>query len=157
MTRINLRFLFYVEVKRNWMTVLVYETSVSKGTCGFESHPLYKINFPSMIIKVNTDIEINITEKYLTVKDKKLYNTITKKYEGVEGDIVSFNYIKEDGRKSVYKGYVDGYTNGEKVKIRGVNQVFTQTSDKSVEHISSVTSYSDVTDDEKDILIAESA
>ena len=110
-----------------------------------------------MVIKVNTDIEINITEKYLTVKDKKLYNTITKKYEGVEGDIVSFNYIKEDGRKSVYKGYVDGYTNGEKVKIRGVNQVFTQTSDKSVEHISSVTSYSDVTDDEKDILIAESA
>lgn len=157
MTRINLRFLFYVEVKRNWMTVLVYETSVSKGTCGFESHPLYKIKFPNMIIKVNTDIEINITETYLIVKDKKLYNTITKKYEGVEGDIVNFGYIKEDGKKGGYKGYVDGYTNGEKVKIRGINQVFTQIGDKSVEHISSVTSYSDATDEEKDILIAESA
>ena len=110
-----------------------------------------------MIIKVNTDIEINITETYLIVKDKKLYNTVTKKYEGVEGDIVSFNYIKEDGRKSGYKGYVDGYTNGEKVKIRGIDQVFTQIGDKSVEHISNVTSYSDVTSEEKDILIAESA
>ena len=110
-----------------------------------------------MVIKVNTDIEINITETYLIVKDKKLYNTITKKYEGVEGDIVSFDYIKEDGKKGGYKGYVDGYTNGEKVKIRGINQVFTQIGDKSVEHISSVTSYSDVTDEEKDILIAESA
>jgi len=110
-----------------------------------------------MIIKVNTDIEINITETYLIVKDKKLYNTITKKYEGVEGDIVSFDYIKKDGKKSGYKGYVDGYTNGEKVKIRGINQVFTQIGNKSVEHISSITSYSDVTDEEKDILIAESA
>jgi len=110
-----------------------------------------------MIIKVNTDIEINITETYLIVKDKKLYNTVTKKYEGVEGDIVSFNYIKEDGRKSGYKGYVDGYTNGENIKIRGINQVFTQIGDKNVEHISSVTSYSDITDEERDILIAESA
>ena len=110
-----------------------------------------------MIIKVNTDIEINITETYLIVKDNKLYNTITKKYEGVEGDIVRFDYIKEDGKKSGYKGYVDGYTNGKKVKIRGINQVFTQVGEKSIEHISSVTSYSDVTDEEKDILIAESA
>jgi hypothetical protein len=110
-----------------------------------------------MIIKVNTDIEINIAETYLIVKDKKLYNTITKKYEGVEGDIVSFDYIKENGKKGGYKGYVDGYTNGEKVKIRGINQVFTQIGNKSVVHISSVTSYSDVTDEEKDILIAESA
>ena len=110
-----------------------------------------------MVIKVNTDIEINITETYLIVKDKKLYNTITKKYEGVEGDIVSFDYIKEDGKKSGYKGYVDGYTNGENVKIRGINQIFTQIGNKSVEHISNVTSYSDVTDEEKDILIAESA
>jgi len=56
----NLRFLFDVGVKRNWMTVLVYETSVSKGTCGFESHPLYKIKFPNIIIKVNTDEEKDI-------------------------------------------------------------------------------------------------
>ena len=110
-----------------------------------------------MIIKVNSDIEINIAEAYLIVKDKKLYNTITKKYEGVEGDIVSFGFIKEDGKKGNYKGYVDGYTNGEKVKIRGINQVFTQIGEKSIEHISSVTSYSDVTNEEKDILIAESA
>jgi hypothetical protein len=109
-----------------------------------------------MVIKVNTDIEINVTETYLIVRDKKLYNTITKKYEGVEGDIVTFDYIKEDGRKGGYKGYVDGYTNGEKVKIRGINQVFTQIGSKNVEHISSVTSYSDITDEGRDILIAES-
>ena len=41
---ITLTLPFFVGVKRNWMTVLVYETSLLRNSCGFDSHPLYNLS-----------------------------------------------------------------------------------------------------------------
>lgn len=98
-----------------------------------------------MIIEVNKDYKIEIKEDYLVVKDKKLYNTKTKEFEGVEGDIIEFKFSTGGGKELGYRGYVDGYTSDKFVKIRGVDKVHTNIVSKKVEHISSVTDFTDDT------------
>lgn len=92
-----------------------------------------------MKIKVNGDYVFDIKEDYLMIKDKKLFNTNTKQYEGVEGDIVSFKYKTNSGEIKGYRGYVDGYTNGVSVKIRGINITYTNLVEQKIEHVSTVT------------------
>ena len=90
-----------------------------------------------MTIKVNGDYVFDVAEKTLIVKDGKLYNTETKSFEGVEGDLVEFERIDENGRTMVVRGTVDGYTCGNKVKLRGIDTVYNVKS-KKVTNISSV-------------------
>lgn len=105
-----------------------------------------------MLIKINNETEIKIIEPNLVVKNKRLYNTETKQYEGVDGDIVIFSYVNENGLKCGFKGYVEGYTNGKTVKVRGVDKVFNQIGNKTIDHVSIVTNFED---SEEELLAAE--
>lgn len=91
-----------------------------------------------MRIKVNDTHEFEIEEQNLFVKDKKLYNSDTKQFEGVEGDIVEFIH-NEDGRKVLLRGTVDKYTNSGVVKIRGREETYkTDPTKMKMEHLSVV-------------------
>lgn len=79
---------------------------------------------------------IEVTEKELVVKDKKLYNTKTKEFEGVEADLVEIQY-KKDGKTYGLRGSVGGYTCGSHVVIRP-NYEFNEVTTKKFEHISPV-------------------
>ena len=100
-----------------------------------------------MVIETSNSVKLDIKEDYLVVKDKKLYNTKTKKYEGLDGDIVSFM-----NGNMLTKGTVDGYTCGNKVKLRGVDKPFEEVSDVKVEHLLNV-----VNSDEDELSLAENA
>ena len=103
-----------------------------------------------MTIVVNGgDYKFQVNEDYLTVKNERLYNTKTKSYEGIEGDIISFNY-NNDGVKGGYKGYVDGYTNGVTARIRGIDKTFNVVGPISVTHISRISDVEDAGDMESE-------
>lgn len=73
-----------------------------------------------MHVIVNCVKKIEVINPDIIVKDKRLYNTKTDSYEGVDGDSVSFDAETKFGLMSI-KGIVDGYTDGSYVKIRGVD------------------------------------
>jgi hypothetical protein len=104
-----------------------------------------------MVIVVNGgDYRFQVNEDYLEVKNERLYNTKTRSYEGIEGDIISFNY-DNDGVKGGYKGYVDGYTNGVTARIRGIDKTFNVVGPISVTHISRVSDVENPIDLEKEL------
>ena len=104
-----------------------------------------------MTIVINGgDYKFQVNEDYLVVKNERLYNTKTKSYEGIEGDIISFNY-NNDGVKGGYKGYVEGYTNGVTARIRGIDKTFNVVGPISVTHISRVSDVEDIDDIEKEM------
>jgi hypothetical protein len=104
-----------------------------------------------MVIVVNGgDYKFQVNEDYLEVKNERLYNTKTRSYEGIEGDIISFNY-DNDGVKGGYKGYVDGYTNGVTARIRGIDKTFNVVGPISVTHISRISDVEDLIDLEKEL------
>ncbi len=72
-----------------------------------------------MYIEVDNCKVINVVEKCLIVKDKRLYNTVTKQFEGVEGDGVTICYLNAVGEKCWVSGTVEGYTCNRRVKLRG--------------------------------------
>ena len=125
------------------MTVLVYEASLLRGSCGFESHPLYDnfIYLEFMKIQIDNSTILDIVEDYLIIKNNKLYNNNTKQYEGVEGDRVTFIVTKPSGTKCQTSGIVDGYTCGRRVKIRGVEQPYDadENCEKVIETLSRIT------------------
>lgn len=92
-----------------------------------------------MTIKVNNDYTFDVKEKDLIVKDGKLYNTTTKSFEGIEGDLVEFELKDFNNRVMVVRGTVDGYTYGGRVKLRGRDTVYTDATNKKVTNISSIT------------------
>lgn len=100
-----------------------------------------------MVIETSNSVKLDVKEDYLVVKDKKLYNTKTKKYEGLDGDIVSFL-----NGNMLTKGTVDGYTCGNKVKLRGVDKPYEGVSDVKVEHLLNVAN-----SDEDELSLAENA
>ena len=77
-----------------------------------------------MKIEVNKSTVLDIVEEHLIVKNNKLYNNITKQYEGIDGDIVTFYIASKTGGKCWTRGTVDGYTCGRRVKLRGVEQPY---------------------------------
>lgn len=102
-----------------------------------------------MFIKVNNEYILEIKEDNLIVQDKKLYNKLTKEYEGVSGDIASFDY--NNGKNIVdFKGTIDTYTNGDTIPIRGGKEPY-KAKKKHITHISVVTEYLDTS---KELLIA---
>lgn len=100
-----------------------------------------------MLIKVNKDRILDVKEEHLIVKDKMLYNTKTKEYEGVDGDIASFEF-EEDGRTVCFSGSVESYTCDDKVCIRGCNEPYLAPK-KKITHISVVDDESGISDEEK--------
>lgn len=106
-----------------------------------------------MIIQINNDRIIEVNEEYLCVKDKILFNKQTKKREGLDGDIVSFD-VKNGSKIMTCRGTVDGYTCGNKVKLMGVDKIYDNVSDIKFEHISVITNSGER---DEELLIAESA
>lgn len=95
-----------------------------------------------MTIKTNIGKEIEIAESYMTVKDKKLYNSNTKSYEGIDGDRISFE-TSENGNKMVVTGTVDGYTHDGLIKIRGISEPFKIGEKFIVEHLAKIVEITD--------------
>ncbi len=97
-----------------------------------------------MIIKTDLGVFIDINDKKFIVKDKKLYNTETERFEGVDGDYVYFTtFMKTSGSKVITSGSVDGYTNGNRVKLKGVSKTYDSVIDVNIEHFRSVDVYTD--------------
>lgn len=90
-----------------------------------------------MKIIVNGDYTFEVPNT-LIVKDKKLYNTETKEYEGVEGDIVALVEEVDGKLKRVVRGSVDGFTHGSYAKIRGVDTPYKNVKAKEIDHVSTV-------------------
>ena len=92
-----------------------------------------------MRITINNEYELDIHEKYLMDKDKKLYNTATKSFEGIEGDVITFLV----GNKEI-SGTVEEYTRNKYIKLRGVEKPYENYSEIiSIEHVSVITSSED--------------
>ena len=94
-----------------------------------------------MKIEVNKNLVLDIKEEHLIIKNNKLYNTITKQVEGVDGDIVTFPILNEKGTKTLVRGTVDGYTCGNMVKLRGVEKPYSalEGEPKVFEHLTKIT------------------
>jgi hypothetical protein len=70
-----------------------------------------------------------------------LFNTVTKQYEGVDGDRVTFHITRENGGQSWLSGIVDGYTCNRRVKLRGSDRLYAISTDciKTIDHQFKVT------------------
>ena len=90
-----------------------------------------------MKIIVNGTYEFDLPSG-LTVKEGKLYNTKTKQYEAVEGDIVSLIGEVDGKKKRLIRGPIDGFTNGSYAKIRGINVEYNNIVEKEIDHISHI-------------------
>ena len=108
-----------------------------------------------MKILVSNGFEIEINEEHLVVKDNKLYNTETNNYEGVEGDCVTFTTFLPSGHSVQTRGVVNGYTDGDVVKIRGVKLPYVHVMDKMVEHTYTVTSLEEEKSFKTDVVFAD--
>lgn len=78
-----------------------------------------------MKIEVNKNLVLDIKEEHLIIKNNKLYNNVTKQYEAIDGDIVTFYAATSNGGKSWARGYVEGYTCDKRIKLRGVDKTYT--------------------------------
>ena len=105
--------------------------------------------FYFMFIKINNEYILEITDKNLIVQDKKLYNKDTKLYEGVSGDIVSFD-LDRDGKTWSFRAPIDTYTCGTRIPIYGTKEPY-HADKKTITHISVVSEY---IDDNKELQIA---
>jgi len=97
-----------------------------------------------MKIKINSSTNIvNVPEPFLEVKDKRLYNTVTKQYEGLDGDIATFLMKHEDGKTYEHRGTIDGYTCSGRIKFRGNDTVYTNVSGIHIDHVSVIVGQED--------------
>lgn len=101
-------------------------------------------------IKVNGNV-YEVIEEELTVKDRKLYNTKTKEYEGVEADIVEIQF-ERDGKPCGLRGTVGGYTCGSYVRIRP-DYEYDNVKSKKIEHISPVVLVEGSTAEEEELAL----
>ena len=94
-----------------------------------------------MVIEVNGSKQIEITEDNLVIKNGRLFNNVTKQYEGIDGDRVTFLSLISPNSKCLTSGTVDGYTCGQRVKLSGVDVPYEaiEGSTKEIEHISTIT------------------
>lgn len=107
-----------------------------------------------MRIEINKSKNIEVNESFLIVKDNKLYNTETKKFEGLDGDIIQFHIITNNGTKSWVRGSVDGYTCGNIIKLRGVDKPYTADSVGTIERVSKITDYQDESSEDLELILS---
>jgi len=107
-----------------------------------------------MKIEINNSKVLDIKEECLIIKNNKLYNNVTKQYEGVDGDIVTFYVATSNGGQCWTRGTVDGYTCGRMVKLRGVEKPYeiAEGCIKVIDKVSSITDaeYEDKKEKEED-------
>ena len=106
-------------------------------------------------VRLNNGVSLDIEDEHLIIKDKRLYNTKTKSFEGVDGDHVSFTTILSGGTKCITSGTVDGYTNENRIKLKGVLKTYENFKDKKVEHFYSIDSFDDKNSVVLDTVFAE--
>lgn len=94
-----------------------------------------------MKIEINNSTVLDIKEDYLIIKNNRLFNTTTKQFEGVDGDIVTFYVKTSSGGKSWTRGTVDGYTCGRSIKLRGVKTPYEVAEGclKTIDYVSAIT------------------
>ena len=108
-----------------------------------------------MRIEVNNNKVLEITDKCLTIENGRLFNTITKQYEGVDGDRVTFYITTGPTSKCWISGTVDGYTCHRRVKVRGHSEYYTVAEDcvKTIQPLSSIICKSYNEDDDWDLIL----
>jgi hypothetical protein len=94
-----------------------------------------------MRIEINNSKTLTILEQNLIVKNNKLFNTLTNKYEAIDGDKVLFCILNEKGDRTWLSGIVEGYTCNRRIKLKGVHELYAAVKDegKLIEHNSSIT------------------
>lgn len=107
-----------------------------------------------MFIEINRTYKVEVKEDWLEVKNNTLYNTKLKKREGLEGDIVSFEFPK-DGKTIIFSGPIEGYSCGDKVKIRGIDKPFENVTNVRFDHMSTITDSNTMSLEEKELLMLE--
>ena len=84
-----------------------------------------------MVVLINGEHKVTIAAPYLVIENKRLYNLKTKEFEGLDGDVVTF-----ETNKRTFSGTVDGYTRDSFVKVRGIEEPFNISGKKEITHIS---------------------
>ena len=97
-----------------------------------------------MRIKVNSSTNVfDVSEEHLEVKGNWLYNTVTKSFEGLDGDLASFILKHDNGKMYEHRGTIDGYTCSGRVKFRGNDTVYEGITNLKIEHISVIIGHED--------------
>ena len=97
-----------------------------------------------MKIKVNSSTNVfEVPEEHLEVKGRWLYNTVTKSFEGLDGDLGVFILKHDNGKMYEHRGTIDGYTCSGRVKFRGNDTVYEGITNLRIEHISVIIGHED--------------
>lgn len=107
-----------------------------------------------MTILVNNQYKFNVPND-LIVKDGKLYNPKALHFEGVEADMVEFDYTTQNNQVMTIKGVVEGFTNGGKITLRGRDKTYEGISKYTIDHVSSVAIVDSLEDEELAIASSE--
>ena len=93
-----------------------------------------------MIVKLNTGKVLNVVEKSLIVRNGKLFNVVTKQYEGVDGDDINFCVPTTSGGKCWVFGVVEGYTCNRRIVMKGSKTPYAmmEGTEKNIKHKSRV-------------------
>ena len=94
-----------------------------------------------MRIEINNSKTLTILEQNLIVKNHRLYNTVTKEYEAIDGDKIQFCIKTDKGAKTWISGIVEGYTCNRRIKLKGVNELYAAMENvgRVIEHLSTIT------------------
>jgi hypothetical protein len=94
-----------------------------------------------MTIEINNCKVILVQEKNLIVKDNKLFNTDTNKFEAIDGDKINFCTTDSVGVRFWMGGTVEGYTCNRRIKLKGTERLYASVDciQKIIEHNSLIT------------------
>lgn len=94
-----------------------------------------------MKIEINNSKTLIIPEQNLIIKHNRLYNTVTKDYEAIDGDKIQFCIKNDQGTRTWIGGVVEGYTCNRRIKLKGVNELYAAMENvgRVIEHLSTIT------------------
>lgn len=106
-----------------------------------------------MLIRLNNGRVLNVLDKCLIVKNGKLYNVVTKQYEGVDGDDVNFCIPTTSGGKCWVFGVVDGYTCNRRIVMKGSKTPYAmmEGTDKNIKHKYRIIETDGIIDNEEEV------
>ena len=89
-----------------------------------------------MLIRLNNGKVLNVVDKCLVVKNGKLFNEVTKQYEGVDGDDVNFCIPTTSGGNCWVFGVVEGYTCNRRIVMRNTKTPYAikEGTEKNIKH-----------------------
>ena len=106
-----------------------------------------------MLIRLNNGRILNVVDKCHIVKNGKLYNVVTKEYEGVEGDEVSFCVSTTSGGICWVFGTVEGYTCSRRIVMKGSKTPYAikEGTSKEIKHKSRIIETDGIIDNEEEV------